>query len=62
MMIRRDDIANSVVRLINEVGRSRYLFVDSDFPVDILALTIKTAYTAGRQGSGLIGLIQFASC
>lgn len=31
MMIRRDDIANSVVRLINEVGRNRYLFVDSGF-------------------------------
>lgn len=32
------------------------------FFVDIWALTIETTYAVGRQGSGLIGLIQFTSC
>lgn len=31
MKVRRDDIANSVVRLINEAGRSPYLFVGSGY-------------------------------
>ena len=63
MKVRRDDIASSVVRLIIEAGRSPYLFVGSGlFFVDIWALSIETAYAASRQGSGLIGLIQFTSC
>lgn len=31
MKVRRDDIASSVFRLINEAGRSPYLFVGSGF-------------------------------
>ena len=60
MKVRRDDIASSVVRLINEAGRN--LFVGSGFFRRHMALSIKTAYAVGRQGSGLIGLIQFTSC
>lgn len=43
MEVGRDDIVDSVVRLINGVGRSPYLFVGSGFPVDIWGPTIGTA-------------------
>lgn len=62
MKVRRDDIASSVVRLINIAGRSPYLFVGSGFYRRHMAPSIESAYAASRQGSGLIGLIQFTSC
>lgn len=62
MQVRRDDITSDVVRLINEAGRSPYLFVGSGFIRRHMALSIETAHAASRQGSGLIGLIQFTSC
>lgn len=43
MEVGRDDIVDSVVRLINGVGRSPYLFVGSGFPVDTWVPTIGLA-------------------
>lgn len=43
MEVGRDDIVDSVVRLINGVGRSPYLLLARGFPVDIWGPTIGTA-------------------
>lgn len=58
----REDIESGVVRLINEAGRSPYPFFGSGFFRRYVGMTIEMAYEASRQGSGLIGLIQFTSC